>query len=119
MRRFIAVIIPFVVALAGPRKAAEVTSFSLENGMDVVVLEDHRAPAVVHMVWYRVGSADEPRGVSGIAHYLEHLMFKATDELEVGRVFRDSCARTAAATTPSRPTIIPAISSASPRTDLS
>ncbi len=84
MRRFIAVIIPLVVALAGPAKAAEVTSFSLENGLDVVVLEDHRAPAVVHMMWYRVGSADEPRGVSGIAHYLEHLMFKATDELESG-----------------------------------
>ena len=84
MRRIFAVLIPFVVALAGPVKAAEVTSFSLENGMDVVVLEDHRAPAVVHMVWYRVGSADEPRGVSGIAHYLEHLMFKATDELEAG-----------------------------------
>lgn len=84
MRRFIAVIIPLVVALAGPAKAAEVSSFSLENGLDVVVLEDHRAPAVVHMMWYRVGSADEPRGVSGIAHYLEHLMFKATDELESG-----------------------------------
>ncbi len=84
MRRIIAVIIPLVVALAGPLRAAEVTSFSLENGMDVVVLEDHRAPSVVHMVWYRVGSADEPRGVSGIAHYLEHLMFKATDELESG-----------------------------------
>ncbi|MBT8413154.1 MAG: insulinase family protein [Boseongicola sp.] len=84
MRRIIAVIIPFVIALAGPLKAAEVTSFSLENGMDVVVLEDHRAPAVVHMMWYRVGSADEPRGASGIAHYLEHLMFKATDELEPG-----------------------------------
>ena len=84
MRRIIAVIIPLVIALAGPVKAAEVTSFSLENGLDVVVLEDRRAPAVVHMMWYRVGSADEPRGVSGIAHYLEHLMFKATDELEPG-----------------------------------
>ncbi len=86
MRRFIAVIFPLVVALAGPLRAAEVSSFSLENGLDVVVLEDNRAPAVVHMVWYRVGSADEPRGVSGIAHYLEHLMFKATDELEAGEL---------------------------------
>ena len=86
MRRIIAVIIPLVVALTGAAKAAEVTSFSLDNGMDVVVLEDHRAPAVVHMVWYRVGSADEPRGVSGIAHYLEHLMFKATDELASGEL---------------------------------
>ena len=65
-------------------QAAEVSTFRLDNGMDIVVLEDHRAPAVVHMVWYRVGSADEPAGVSGIAHFLEHLMFKATDELKAG-----------------------------------
>ncbi|MBT8476216.1 MAG: insulinase family protein, partial [Alphaproteobacteria bacterium] len=86
MNRFIAVVIPLVFAFTGAAKAAEVTSFSLDNGMDVVVLEDHRASAVVHMVWYKVGSADEPRGVSGIAHYLEHLMFKATDELESGEL---------------------------------
>lgn len=86
MYRFIAAIIPIVVALTGAAEAAEVTSFSLDNGMDVVVIEDKRAPAVVHMVWYKVGSADEPRGASGIAHYLEHLMFKATDELESGEL---------------------------------
>jgi zinc protease len=56
----------------------------LDNGMQVVVIEDHRSPAVVHMVWYRAGSADEPPGQSGVAHFLEHLMFKATDELESG-----------------------------------
>lgn len=67
-------------------RAAEVSTFTLDNGMEIVVLEDRRAPAVVHMVWYRVGSADEPPGVSGIAHYLEHLMFKATDELEAGEL---------------------------------
>ena len=67
-------------------KATEVTSFELENGMDVVVIENRRAPVVVHMVWYRVGAADEPPGVSGIAHFLEHLMFKATDELESGEL---------------------------------
>ena len=65
-------------------RAAEVTTFSLENGMDVVVLEDHRAAVVVHMVWYRVGSADEPPGKSGIAHYLEHLMFKGTEKIGAG-----------------------------------
>lgn len=64
--------------------AAEISSFTLDNGMDVVVLEDHRAPAVVQMVWYKVGAADEPAGVSGIAHYLEHLMFKGTDTLAPG-----------------------------------
>ena len=62
----------------------QVTSFSLDNGMDVVVIEDHRAPVVTHMVWYRVGAADEPRGLSGIAHFLEHLMFKGTDEIPDG-----------------------------------
>ncbi|MBE1285384.1 MAG: insulinase family protein [Rhodobacteraceae bacterium] len=63
-----------------------VTTFTLNNGMDVVVVEDHRAPVVQHMVWYRVGSADEPAGVSGIAHFLEHLMFKGTDTLEPGEL---------------------------------
>ncbi|SPJ26646.1 M16 family metallopeptidase [Falsiruegeria mediterranea] len=62
----------------------EVTTFTLDNGMDVVVIEDHRAPVVQHMVWYRAGSADEPVGVSGVAHFLEHLLFKATDTLESG-----------------------------------
>jgi zinc protease len=61
-----------------------VTTFTLPNGMDAVVIEDNRAPVVVHMVWYDVGSADEPPGRSGIAHYLEHLMFKGTDDLGPG-----------------------------------
>ena len=63
---------------------APVTSYTLDNGMDIVVIEDHRAPVVTHMVWYRAGAADEEPGQSGIAHFLEHLMFKATDELESG-----------------------------------
>ena len=57
------------------------TDFMLGNGMQVVVIEDHRAPVVVHMVWYKVGAADEPPGKSGIAHFLEHLMFKKTANL--------------------------------------
>ena len=52
--------------------------FELENGLQVVVLEDHRAPVVTQMIWYKVGAADEPVGKSGIAHFLEHLMFKGT-----------------------------------------
>ena len=74
--------------LALPARAADVTTFELDNGMEVVVIEDHRAPVVVHMVWYRVGAADEKPGVSGVAHYLEHLMFKGTDELEPGEFSR-------------------------------
>ncbi len=57
---------------------------TLENGLDVVVIEDHRAPVVTHMVWYRIGSADEPIGKSGIAHFLEHLMFKGTKKIPPG-----------------------------------
>lgn len=64
--------------------AQDVTTFTLDNGMDVVVVEDHRAPVVVQTVWYKVGSADEPVGVSGVAHFLEHLLFKATDTLASG-----------------------------------
>jgi zinc protease len=69
-----------------PALAEEVTTFTLDNGMEVVVIEDHRAPAVVHMVWYRVGSADEPAGSSGVAHFLEHLMFKATTHMDAGEL---------------------------------
>lgn len=65
-------------------QAEAVTEFTLDNGMDVVVIEDHRSPAVVHMVWYKVGAADEVPGKSGIAHLLEHLMFKGTDKRESG-----------------------------------
>jgi len=64
--------------------AEVVTSFKLNNGMQVVVIEDHRAPVVTHMVWYRVGAADEKAGKSGIAHFLEHLMFKGTDTMAPG-----------------------------------
>ena len=71
--------------LAVPAQAAEnVTDFTLDNGLQVVVIEDHRAPVVVQMVWYRVGAADEAPGKSGIAHFLEHLMFKGTDEIGPG-----------------------------------
>ncbi len=70
------------LALTLPAIAEEpVTTFTLENGLDVVVIEDHRAPVVVQMIWYRVGSADEPAGHSGIAHFLEHLMFKGTEKV--------------------------------------
>lgn len=59
-------------------------SFVLGNGLQVVVLPDRRAPIVTQMVWYRAGSADEAPGVSGVAHYLEHLMFKGTKTHPLG-----------------------------------
>ncbi|MBQ0716728.1 MAG: insulinase family protein [Sulfitobacter litoralis] len=79
-----------LLALALPTSAAlardneDVTHFTLNNGMEVVVVEDHRAPSVQQMVWYRAGSADEPKGSSGVAHFLEHLLFKATDKMDAG-----------------------------------
>ncbi|MER2604535.1 MAG: pitrilysin family protein [Siculibacillus sp.] len=66
------------VPASAPVIGAAVSTFKLPNGLTVVVIPDRRAPVVTHMVWYRAGSADEPAGKSGIAHYLEHLMFKGT-----------------------------------------
>lgn len=59
-------------------------TFTLDNGMEVVVLPDHRAPVVTHMVWYKVGAVDEDPGKSGIAHLFEHVMFKETDDIADG-----------------------------------
>ena len=59
-------------------------TFTLDNGMEVVVIPNHRAPVVAHWVWYRVGTADSPPGKSGLPHFLEHLMFKATENIPQG-----------------------------------
>jgi zinc protease len=59
-------------------------SFTLENGMQVVVIENHRAPVVSHWVWYKVGTADSPIGKSGLPHFVEHLMFKGTETIPPG-----------------------------------
>src|SRR5256886_6219270 len=58
--------------------ADAVVAETLDNGLRVLLLEDHRSPIVSFQVWYRVGSRDERRGATGIAHFLEHLMFKGT-----------------------------------------
>lgn len=77
-------VITIACALPWPALAEDVSQFTLENGLQVVVIEDNRAPAVTQMIWYRTGSADESPGKSGIAHFLEHLMFKGTDDLANG-----------------------------------
>ena len=64
---------------------SNISHFSLANGLEVVVVPDRRAPVVTHMLWYKVGAADEPPGKSGIAHFLEHLMFKGTAKNPAGR----------------------------------
>ncbi len=96
LTRWLTVFAMFAIFLSLPALSGladdQVTSFMLDNGMEVVVIEDHRAPVVVHMVWYRAGSADETPGVSGVAHFLEHLLFKATDTLESGE-FSSTVAR--------------------------
>ncbi|WP_370160283.1 M16 family metallopeptidase [Limimaricola soesokkakensis] len=92
MLRRLALAAPLILALpvsaqeAAPVAAPDdaVTTYTLDNGLEVVVIEDHRAPVVTQMLWYRTGSADEPQGASGVAHFLEHLLFKATDDLEAG-----------------------------------
>lgn len=63
-------------------------TFTLDNGLRAVVLPDHRSPVVTHMLWYRVGSADEAPGKSGLAHFLEHLMFKSAASTEAGAFSR-------------------------------
>ncbi len=73
-----------------PRPRAQ--QFTLENGMQVVVWSDHRAPVATHMVWYRVGGADEEPGKSGLAHFFEHLMFRGTKKVPAGE-FSQTVAR--------------------------
>lgn len=76
-----------VAAEVTPEKAPskKAVEFTLSNGLEVVVIPDHRAPVVTQMMWYKVGAADEPPGVSGIAHFLEHLMFKGTETIPSGQ----------------------------------
>ena len=60
------------------------STFRLDNGLEVVVVENHRAPVVAHWLWYKVGCADSPYGKSGLPHFLEHLMFKGTERIPPG-----------------------------------
>ena len=62
------------------------SQFTLQNGLQVVVIPDHRAPVVTHMLWYRVGGVDDPAGLSGLAHFFEHLMFKGTKTVPEGEL---------------------------------
>ena len=70
---------------AAEQAGAKVSEFRLDNGLQLVVIPDHRAPVVTHMIWYKVGAADETPGKSGLAHFLEHLMFKGTAKNPQGR----------------------------------
>jgi zinc protease len=77
--------LPTAAFASSTSAARAVQQFTLDNGMLVVVVSDHRTPVVTHMLWYRIGAADDPYGKSGIAHFLEHLMFKGTAKHPGGR----------------------------------
>jgi zinc protease len=88
MRGFLVFALTMLWLPASASAAENITSYVLKNGMQVLVVEDHRAPVVTHMIWYRVGAADEEPGKSGIAHLLEHLLFKGTKTRESGEFSR-------------------------------
>ena len=86
-KRFVWLAVLALFVLSSAPAAAQIfnpETFTLKNGMQVVVISNHRAPVVQHMVWYKFGSADEAPGESGIAHLLEHLMFKGTKNFGPG-----------------------------------
>jgi len=78
------VVIALLIMPALAHAAADTHEFRLANGLKLIVKEDHRAPTVVNMVWYRAGSIDELNGTTGVAHVLEHMMFKGTKKLKPG-----------------------------------
>jgi zinc protease len=79
---------------AGPARAAgpDAFQFALQNGMQVVVIPDHRAPVVTQMIWFKVGGVDDPPGLSGLAHFFEHMMFRGTKQAP-GDAFARTLAR--------------------------
>ena len=91
-RSLLLALLALTLAFRAEAKIFDPETFHLANGMQVVVVSNHRAPVVTHMVWYKVGAADEPPGKSGIAHFLEHLMFKGTEAFGPG-VFSQTVAR--------------------------
>ena len=85
--RYVLTIFFFGVALSNLH-AAQVQEFVLDNGLKVLLLEDHKSPAVTFQVWYRVGGRNEKDGKSGLAHFLEHMMFKGTAKYPKGSFSR-------------------------------
>ena len=85
---FLSLFALFIFISTAQAKTFNAESFTLKNGMQVVVIPNHRAPIITHMVWYKVGAADEKQGLSGMAHYFEHLMFKGTKTLKAGEFSR-------------------------------
>ena len=84
INKFAFIIFSFIPLVA----LAEIQEFTLKNGLKLVVQEDHRAPVVVSQVWYRAGALDEVNGKTGVAHVLEHMMFKGTKKVPAGQFSR-------------------------------
>lgn len=80
MRRALCIIF----SLLSFQALAQVQEFTLDNGLKILVKEDHRAPVVLSMIWYKVGSSDEPSGLTGVSHAIEHIMFKGTPKYPAG-----------------------------------
>jgi len=84
-----AILVAICVATSAQAEGMQpIETFTLKNGMEVVVLPNHRVPAVNHMLWYRIGAADDPQGKSGLAHYHEHLMFKGSPKFGSGEYLK-------------------------------
>lgn len=77
-------IITIILMLLSCQTFSQVQEFKLDNGLKILVKEDHRAPVAVSMIWYNVGSADEPGGITGVSHAIEHMMFKGTAQYPLG-----------------------------------
>jgi zinc protease len=78
------ILITLLLLLPSCQTFSQVQEFILNNGLKVLVKEDHRAPIAVSMIWYNIGSADEPGGITGVSHAIEHMMFKGTSKFPLG-----------------------------------
>ena len=83
--RYLLLLLPLLAPLAHAEARQPTHSYTLNNGLQVIIREDHRAPVVVSQVWYKVGGVDEPPGQTGLSHALEHMMFKGSEHLEPGQ----------------------------------
>src|SRR6201996_3538682 len=94
MKRFGSAAAAVALFFAAPVSAQEnhIFQFALQNGMQVLVVPDHRAPVVTQMLWFRVGGVDDPQGLGGLAHFFEHMMFRGTAAVKGGQ-FAQTVAR--------------------------
>ena len=88
MRQFNFIISFLLILFAAPAWAGNTHEYTLANGLKLIVKEDHRAPVVFSSVWYRVGASNEPLGITGISHALEHMMFRGTPTFGPGELPR-------------------------------